>query len=297
MRAKKCVYLTLLALVCLAASQVSASSIALDTMIGPAGTNAGSVAGAGNKVNSVGAIQETNATTLNKAGTVSYNFNTMPGGDRSTGFGTTGDSINWNLNRFCADRNYDGGTAYLWTFDRNNDATITGSELTAATGFGGQADTYITFDLAAIRTAKGLAADQAFVLTGGAGFTCLTNPVAGNGTSASDRALYGALTSGAILLDGELLQVFDFNKNTSDLAVYHTYSTYSLAISGTARYLTFAALTGLDLNTGTSGRAGYEHVSFDAPTLTTVTTPEPTSFVLLAVGLTGLLAYAWRKRK
>jgi hypothetical protein len=45
------------------------------------------------------------------------------------------------------------------------------------------------------------------------------------------------------------------------------------------------------------GRAGGGTGAFDTLQLVSTAAPEPTSITLLASGLLGLLAYAWRKRK
>ena len=142
-------------------------------------------------------------------------------------------------------------------------------DVTNATGIGAHANTFITFDLNVIRAENGLAANQAFTLTGGAGVTSIQYGLPGGHLDQ---------TSAAILIDGTPATVMDWINNAyaSD---YNIYSTYSIAISGSARYLTFAALSGLDQD-GSSFTNHRDHVGFNDPTLTTTATPEPTSLVL-----------------
>jgi hypothetical protein len=122
----------------------------------------------------------------------------------------------------------------------------------------------VTFDLAVIRANHGLAADTAFVLTGSAG---IANTVI-------------TPTSGAILIDGAQLAVFDWTSGAGN-----TVSSYTLSLGGSVRYLTFAGLTGTD------GDNFYAHVGFGNVQLTAV--PEPATAALLGLGL---LTLAGRRR-
>jgi hypothetical protein len=77
----------------------------------------------------------------------------------------------------------------------------------------------------------------------------------------------------------------------ADATGTHPSSTYTgtnvaLTAGQTVDFITYTA----------SGPAGFPYTKFDA-NVTLVSTPEPASMVILATGLIGLLAYAWRKRK
>ena len=135
----------------------------------------------------------------------------------------------------------------------------------------------MTLDLNVIRSQHGLAANQAFTLTGGAGVVMNTS---GN----------NYLTSGAIMVDGAYVKVMDWVQDTTS-ASYRLYDTYSIAISGSAQYLTFLGLSGLNGNDFTQ-----DHVGFNNPQLN-YTVPSRRRLMSLSTALIGLLCYACGRRK
>lgn len=229
----------------------------LNQVIGPSGTNAASVDGVGNPVNYTGVALNLGLTALTAPGSPvvpAFDFNTgfADSVDRTTG-STAGAYNVW------ADLKYDSSSTFPLILDTNNNGSF-GDE-TALTGFGMHSDTFITFDLDVIRANAGIAPGTALILTGGAGIA---------NTSLSP-------TSGAILGDGVVLQVFDWDGPTS------TYSTYNLTIDGSVRYLTFAGLSGSDANNF------YAHVGWSSVQLQAI--PEPSVVALFSLGLAaGLLA-------
>lgn len=241
------------------------TAISVGSIIGGPGTNAVSVAGAGNAVNFTGVALNSGATTLVAAGSTgssSFNFNTGFSDNLDRTIGSTAGAPNvW------ADRKYDSATTGPLILDTNSDGSFAGEN--ALTGFGMHSDTFITFDLNVIRTNAGLAANTPLTLLGSAGIanTNLTP------------------TSAAIIYDSTQLAVFDWNGPTS------TFSTFSFTIPGNARYLTFAGLSGLD------GDNFFAHVGFANVQLQGI--PEPSVLLLLAVGVpvVGYLAHRRRQRR
>lgn len=257
----------MLASLAVAACAYSQTTIQLGSVIGPAGTNAATVAGPGNPVNATGFATAglTTLTSSGSSGSSSFNF--------ASGFSdgharAIGSNPGIGAANIYVDRKFDSANTSPLIVDTNNDGNY--ADESAQTGFGMHADGFITFDLAAIRSAKGLPADTPFLLTGAAG---VANYNPNN-------------TSGAIILDSAELIHFDWNSGSSP---YHEYDTFSLSIPGSTNYLTFAGLAGLDQsNWG-------DHVGFVAVQLAAV--PEPSTIVLGALGI-GLLAVmtAWRRR-
>lgn len=250
--------------------------IKLDAVIGAAGTDAFSVQGNASAVNLTGIATDGGVSTLTASGSTgssSFNFN--------TGFGdsvdrTVGGNANSGTQHVIADRGYDSANAGLLKLDKNNDGSfadeVDSAPSDASTfhfGFGLHADGFITFDLAVIRTNNGLAANTAFTLTGGAG---VNYDVSG-----------GYKSSGAIVLDSTLLAVFDWETGVAG----KQFSSYSLSIPGSARYLTFAGLAGLD------GGISYDHLGFSDVQLTAVPEPAVTG---AAAGL-AMLGWAVRRRR
>lgn len=226
--------------------------IPLNWVIGITGTNAATVAGAGNAVNHTGYASNSGATVLTAAGSSgasAFDFNTGFSDtlDRATG-STAGAPNVW------ADLKYDSSSTGPLILDTHN----TGSFANEAPlpGFGMHGDTFITFDLGVIRASAGLTADAPLTLSGIAGI--------------ANTSL--APTSGAIIADSTQLAVFDWQAGAGN-----TLSTFSLTLSGTTRYLTFAGLSGLDADNY------YAHVGFANVQLLAV--PEPSSALLLAPGL------------
>jgi hypothetical protein len=159
-----------------------------------------------------------------------------------------------------ADRKYDSsGTAALY-LDTNNDGFF--NDEIPMIGFGMHGDTFVTFDLNVIRSYAGLAAGTAFTLTGGAGEADFTGYVK---------------TSGAIILDSTELAVFDWTES----GPVAQFSTYSLSIDGSARYLTFIGLSGRD-NSNWGAHIGFSEVQL-------VAVPEPAAMAVLA----GCAALGW----
>lgn len=227
--------------------------ISLSGVIGPAGTNAATVDGVGLAVNTTGVALSSGATVLVAASSpapVSFDFGTGFPDSLSRSIGSTAGAGN-----VFVDLKYDSSTTGPLVLDLNGDGAF-GDESPVA-GFGLHSDTFITFDLAVIRSNAALAADMPFTLTGIAG---LANP--------------GAIlpTSAAILADGGLLAVYDWTAGAGTMT-----SSFNLTLAGSARYLTFAGLSGTDFDNF------YAHVGFASVQLTAV--PEPASALLVALGL------------
>ncbi len=235
----------------------------LNTVIGPAGTNAADVDGVGNAVNFTGYTLNTGATTLIAAGSpgsAAFDFNTGFADtlDRATG------SVAGAGNVF-ADLKYDSSSTAPLLLDTDNDGAF--GDNTPVTGFGLHGDTFITFDLDVIRANNALAAGTPFTLTGSAGMANFTG--------------YGQ-TSAAIILDGSQLAVFDWQETPP----VNQFSSYNLGIAGSARYLTFVGLSGLDASNWGA------HVGFANVQLLAVPEPAVTSLLILGLG-----AVAWRRRR
>jgi hypothetical protein len=249
-------------IIALTSSRLAAQvTIDLNTVIGAAGTNAASVDGVGNAVNFTGFAVNSGATTLiaaGSSGSSSFDFNTgFAGGlDRASGSSAGAPNV-W------VDLKYDSSTTGPLLLDTDNDGAFLDN--TPVTGFGMHGDTFITFDLAVIRANNSLAANTAFTLTGSAGVANFSG--------------YGQ-TSAAIIIDGTQLGVYDWTES----GPLNQFSTYNLSISGTARYLTFTGLSGLD------GSNWGAHVGFANVQLMAV--PEPSVVWLLG---TGLAAFGFRR--
>ena len=255
---------------------LSAISINLDAVIGAPGDPA--VGTVGGQVNQTGNISNGGATTLNQSATVSFNFNSgyPDTQDRATGGAPAAGVF--------ADRKH-GGAALV--FDKNNNADFrptdeSDQDPSTATyhfGFGMHAEQFITFDLNAIRAANGVPGAR-FTLAGSTGLSGIHPEEHGE-----------PLTSTAILLDGVLLELFDFVDDATGIASgtatpgpnYYQYDTYALDIPSAGQYLTFVGLSGLDLDIAAA------HVGFGDVTLTVI--PEPSSLLILAMGsiLVGLI--------
>lgn len=238
-------------------------TINLNTVIGPTGTNAAAVAGVGNPVNKTGVGNDGIATTLTASGSpnpTSFNFNSGFGDSLDRAIGSTA-----SAGSVIADMKHDSGLSGAFILDANNDGSFSESVLP---GFGLHGDTYITFDLDVIRANASLAPGTAFTLTGLAGQANYTP--------------YGQ-TSAAIILDSSELAVFDW---TQSGPTYQSTS-FSLSIAGSAHYLTFVALSGLDLDNWGA------HVGFANPQLQAV--PEPSTLSVI-VGVMVLTASILRRR-
>lgn len=261
----------LLAALALGPSAWSQVVISLNSVIGPAGTDAVSVLGVGNAVNQTGVPSNSGSTQLTAVGSTGsswfdFNADFADHVDR-----TAGATANGGTNHVFADRGYDSASPISLILDRNNNGSF-GDEVdnvpsdagTFNFGFGMHADGFITFDLAVIRTNNGLAAHTALTLTGGAG-------VNNNGNAGH--------TSAAIVVDGSALVFFDWQTG----APYHQFDSFSLTIPDTARYLTFAGLSGTDY------AISFDHIGFSDVQLTAI--PEPgaagLAFALLALGIAG----------
>lgn len=242
--------------------------ITLSSQIGTANTNAASVAGVGQVVNATGVAANEGATSLiatGSSGSAAFDFNIgfTDGLDRTIASSAGAGNV-------FVDRKYDSSSTAPLLLDTNNNGSFT--DETALAGFGMHSDTFITFDLAALRSAFSLASNTAFTLSGAAGV--------------ADRTDSGQ-TSAAIIADNAQLAVFDWRSSSP----YNQYSTFSLTVSGSARYLTFAALSGLD------GSNWADHVGFANVQLTVTAIPEPATWGLLVLGLVGIgLATARRRR-
>ena len=252
--------------VLLAALPLSAQvTINLNSVIGPSGTNAADVDGVGNAVNFTGYALDTGVTTLIAAGSPgasAFNFSTGFSDTLDRSFGSTAGAGN-----VFADLKYDSsGTAPL-LLDTDNDGAYLDN--TPVTGFGMHGDTFSTFDLDVIRANNSLAAGTPFTLTGIAGVANFT----GHGQ-----------TSAAIILDGSQLAVFDWQESPP----IGLLSSYTLTLAGSARYLTFAGLSGLD-NNNWGAHVGFGNVQLQA-------VPEPPVHLLMAGGL-ALVGLLVRRRR
>ncbi len=238
-----------------------AQVINLDAIIGPAGTNATTTGNVGFAVNLTGVALDVGVTTLTASGSTgssSFDFTT-----RSIGsLASAGDVF--------ADRKHDNGVSGLFILDTNNDGSFLDETQSNLSGFGLHGDTFITFDLAVIRANASLAPGTPFTLTGSAG-QANWNP-------------YGQ-TSAAIILDSTQLALFDWTES----GPVNQFSTYTLSVAGSARYLTFIGLSGLD------GSNYGAHVGFANVQLTAV--PEPSTVLLLGAGLASLLPATLRRRR
>lgn len=244
------------------------SAVRLNELWGTgAGDKANDYDGVGNAVNLVGTTNNGGPTTLAQgSGTLpTFDFNTMPGGDRAQGSAPNGAVV-------VRDQKWNSVAGSPLILDFDNDQSFT--DEIAQTGFGMHADAFITFDLDVIRASEGIPADMAFNLTGQVGVPDIHPRVHG-----------ARWTAAAVLLDGNLLEVFDFDDAAG---TYFQVDSYNLSIPGTGRYLTFVGLVGLDLN-----QAGA-HIGFTNVVLTAV--PEPSTFVLFGLALIGLGPMLRRRR-
>lgn len=250
-------FLTLIAFAAPLAAQVV---INLNSVIGPSGTNAADGDGVGNAVNFTGYALDTGVTTLiavGSTGSSAFNF--------STGFSDTLDRATGSTagaGNVFADLKYDSSGTGPLLLDTDNDGAYLDN--TPVTGFGMHGDTFITFDLDVIRANNSLAAGTMLTLTGIAGVANFS----GHGQ-----------TSAAIILDGSQLAVFDWTESPVNLV-----SSYTLTLAGSAKYLTFVGLSGLDTSNW-GAHVGFGNVQLQA-------VPEPPVHVLVAGGLAlvGLLA-------
>lgn len=254
----------LLTLALLAPGAAQAQVILLDSVIGAPGTNAATVASAGNAVNFTGLGSNSGVTSLTAAGSTgssSFDFNTgfSDSLDRATGSIAGAPNV-W------ADLKYDSATTAPLILDTNSDGSF--ADETAQSGFGMHGDTFITFDLDVIRANAGLAAGTPLLLTGAAGIANTTL----------------VPTSGAIIADSTQLAVFDWNGPTT------TYNSFSLSLSGSTRYLTFIGLSGLDADNF------FAHVGFINVQLQAIPEPPALALLTLGLGLSGWRALRRRKR-
>jgi hypothetical protein len=236
-------------------------NIQLNGVIGPAGTNAADVDGAGNPVNMVAAAVNSGATTLSTTG-VSFDFN--------TGFADTIDRTGgFPAPHVFADRkgNSLATPAGPLILDKNNNGTA-GDETDSAPsdpntfhfGFGMHAAAFVTFDLDEIRADNGVIPNTSMTLSGGTG---AANPVAGNGP-----------TSSAILLDGSVLGVYDWQNNLAG-----DFFSYNFSIPATGRFLTFIGLEGTD-QAPDNAHIGFSDVQLAAQV------PEPSALAGVVVLVT-----------
>jgi hypothetical protein len=247
------------ALLALQSPRVAAQVVVnLNTVIGSAGANAADVDGVGNAVNFTGYALNSGATTLTAAGSTGssafdFNLGFIDTLDRATGSSAGAPNV-W------ADLKYDSSTTSSLLLDTDNDGAFLDNP--PVSGFGLHGDTFITFDLAVIRANNSLATNAAFTLTGSAGVANFTG--------------YGQ-TSAAIVLDGTQLAVFDWKES----GPLNQFSTYTLSLSGSARYLTFVGLSGLD-NSNWGAHVGFANVQLQA-------VPEPSAAWLLGLGLAAVV--------
>ncbi len=259
-------------------AQATIVNLETNVFLGPTGTDAypgQPNVGSGKAINYVSWVSNSSAQQLDQGNTLSYNFNTMPGSDRTTGTQFGGVPW-WKVNAY-----FNNGGIPI-KLDTDNDRDFT--DETAMTGFSSHGDTLITMDLAKIRSDNGWAANQALSLSGWAGVMNIY-PGADNFPSGETRTNISA----AILLDGLVLGVYDFSDQGVLNAAYHMSESYNLSVAGTGQYLSFVALSGLD-------NAGHgTHVAFGDVQLTEAVVPEPSTIFLLAVG--GAITYSKLRRK
>jgi hypothetical protein len=253
------------------AAQASFVVVGLNTTIGTtAGDDANTFEGIGNPVNLAHTpLRGDDATDLAQGpGTLpSFHFElaaAYPGGIRraSTYGGAPG------VRR---DQKHDASALKL---DLNNDGSFSESALT---GFGMHADGFVTFDLDRIRSDNSRPAGEAMHLSGLAGVANIFPSVHG-----------GPHTSAAILLDGVMVGLFNWTDagytGSGPLpAGYDQMDSFSLALPGTSKYLTFAAMSGSDLDPA-AAHVGWGNVM--------LALPEPGS----AMFVTGLAALVVRRR-
>ncbi len=111
-----------------------------------------------------------------------------------------------------------------------------------------------------------------------------------NLTDGKAKAIYKAPTSG-------ITQLSQYNLGVMDKLFQVYGGSLASDIEGS---LTWVSATGLGHNAGdvwTSGGVYYMQFDSSGGGVEATVIPEPVALVLLAVGLSGLLAYAWRKRK
>ena len=235
----------------------SAATILLNDYWGTAfgGENANGSEGIGNAINLVDNASNAGATTLAQGGTPpSFNFNTMIGGDRTTGGTPNGAYV-------ARDQKWDSASATNLLLDFDNDRSFV--DESPQIGFGMHASSFITFDLDVIDP----------------------NPLGSRALSGNvgvaNRTDAGSLTSAAILLDGVLLDVYDFD---GSVATYDQFASFNFTIPTTGRYLTFVGLSGLDANNFAA------HIGFANVALNVVSLPEPGTCLLVAFGLLSLTA-------
>lgn len=245
----------IVALLALSLPRLSAQvTINLNSVIGIAGTNAADVDGVGNAVNFTGYALDSGATTLiaaGSSGSSSFNFNTGFADtiDRSSGSAAGAPNV-------FVDLKYDSSSTGPLLLDTDNDGAFLDN--TPVTGFGMHGDTFITFDLSVIRANNSLAAGTVLTLTGSAGVANFVG--------------YGQ-TSAAIIVDGSQLAVFDWTES----GPLNQFSTYTLTIPGSAKYLTFVGLSGQD-QSNWGAHVGFANVQLQA-------VPEPSVVWLLGAGL------------
>ncbi|MFN0125570.1 MAG: PSD1 and planctomycete cytochrome C domain-containing protein, partial [Verrucomicrobiales bacterium] len=232
----------------------TSSSLLLNENIGSA---AGDVAqhfqGDGNPVNCAGGISGAGPTALAQGvGTLPvFDFNSSFADSKSR---TTGQSPGNAL--VYRDRKFDSENPGPLILDTDNDGDF--SDETVQTGFGMHGDAFITFDIDKIRQDNSVTADQAFLLTGQVGVAHF-RPGQTLGANYANK-------SAAILVDGRVVQLFDFTDQAKDSPnAYHQFATTdNLLIPGAARFLTFAGLSGL------GGQIGGAHLGFANMKLTAV---------------------------
>ena len=212
------------------AARASRSAIALNGIIGPAGSDADAIDAPGGAVNLVGTASGIGPTTLaaGAANPPTIDFNTYGSVDRTTGFERS------DLLAVRADRKHDGAFLVL---DLDNDGSFANE--VAQQGFGMHANRFVTFDLAVIRAGFGFGSNQTFTLTGVAG-------MAGFPTSSG--------MSLAVLLDGVPLVMHDVAGGAT------TSLPFSVPVSGSARFLSFVTLEGIEPQ--------YDHGGFAQVVLT-----------------------------
>lgn len=278
MTTRTCLLFVLIVISSYWANPCSAVTIGLNGVIGPSGTDANTVKGLGNPVNETGFGSNSGSTTLTAAGSpspASFNFNTGFSDSQDRTIGSTA-----GAGRVFSDRKFDSATATALILDTDNDRDFNDETDDAPSdpntfhfGFGMHSDTYITFDLDVIRANESIAATSFFRLTGEAG--------------AANRIDATRLTSGAILLDGMELAVFDWD---SSVGAYDQFDTFDLSLPLSGRYLTFIGLSGLD------GTNFADHVGFRDVLLQEVAVPEPSTLSLAAMGLAMAMTRRRRRR-